>query len=282
LRPTSLQQAVGLLAEDSASQPLGGGTAIQILRKQGLLAPSSLVDLSLIPEMRGVDRQSGTLRIGAMMTHREVEQSAVVRGSVPLLHETYRQVGNVRVRHTATVGGNLAHADYRLDPPAALLALDAVLVAVGPGGARTIPVREFFIDVQKTALEPAELIQEIRLPIHDSTWSGAYIKFSSLAAHDWPCVGVAALVQSSGAGRVTAARVGVTALASTPFAVSVNAAAGAAQAELADAAAVAVLEKIDPIADVRGSVEYKTRVCATIVRDAVFAACSAAIQAMVA
>jgi carbon-monoxide dehydrogenase medium subunit len=275
LRPTSLQEAVGLLAEDSASQPLGGGTAIQILRKQGLLAPSSLVDLSLIPEMRGVDRQSGTLRIGAMMTHREVEQSAVVRGSVRLLQETYRQVGNIRVRHTATVGGNLAHADYRLDPPAALLALDAVVIAVGPRGTRTIPVRDFFVDVQQTVLEPAELIQEIRLPIHDSTWSGAYIKFSSLAADDWPCVGVAALVRSGGAGRVTAARVGVTALASTPFVVSVNAPAGVTQAELADAAAVAVLAKIDPIPDVRGSVEYKTRICATIVRDAVFAACSA-------
>jgi carbon-monoxide dehydrogenase medium subunit len=247
----------------------------------GLLSPTSLVDLSLVPEMRGVERHDGILRIGAMVTHREVEQSAVVRGSVPLLRETYRQVGNVRVRHTATVGGNLAHADYRLDPPAALLALDASVVAVGPGGTRTVPVREFFIDLLQTALQPAELIQEIRVPIHDSTWSGAYVKFSSLAANDWPCVGVAALVQSSGPGRVTAARVGVTALASTPLLASVDEPTGVTVAELADEAAAAVLEKIDPIPDVRGSVEYKTRVCATIVRDAVVAALSAEKQARV-
>jgi carbon-monoxide dehydrogenase medium subunit len=282
VHPTSLEEAVGLLAEDSSSQPLGGGTAIQILRKQGLLAPSSLVDLSLIPEMRGVDRHDGTLRIGAMVTHRHVEQSTVIRESVPLLQETYRQVGNVRVRNTATVGGNLALADYRLDPPAALLALDAFVITVGPRGTRSVPVREFFVDLQRTALEPAELIQEIRVPIHDSTWSGAYSKFSSLAVHDWPCVGVAALVQSSHVGRATAARVGVTALASTPFVVSVSAPAGVAEDELADEAAAAVREKIDPIPDVRGSVAYKTRLCATIVRDAVYAACSAKKQARVA
>jgi carbon-monoxide dehydrogenase medium subunit len=210
-----------------------------------------------------------------MVTHREVEQSAIVREAVPLLRETYRQVGNIRVRHTATVGGNLAHADFRLDPPAAFLALDASVIAVGPRGTRTVPMREFFIDLLETALEPAELIQEISVPIHDSTWSGAYMKFSSLAANDWPCVGVAALVQSTLAGRVTAARVGVTALASTPFGVSVNAPAGVTEVELADEAAAAVLEKIDPIPDVRGSAEYKTRVGATIVRDAVVAACSA-------
>jgi carbon-monoxide dehydrogenase medium subunit len=282
LRPTSLNEAVGFLAEDSSSQPLGGGTAIQILRRQGLLAPTSLVDLSRIPELRGVDRHEGTLRIGAMMTHREVEQSAVVREFIPLLRDTYRQVGNIRVRHTATVGGNLAHADYRLDPPAALLALDASVITVGPGGTRSVPMREFFVDLLQTTLEPAELIQEIRVPIHDSTWSGAYLKFSSLAANDWPCVGVAALVQSRRAGRVTAARVGVTALASTAFVVSLNRPMGLTEGELADEAAAAVLEKIDPIPDVRGSVEYKTRVCATIVRDAVLAACSAEKQARVA
>jgi carbon-monoxide dehydrogenase medium subunit len=217
-----------------------------------------------------------------MVTHREVEQSAVVRGSVPLLRETYRRVGNIRVRHTATVGGNLAHADYRLDPPAALLALDASVITVGRGGTRTIPVREFFVDLLQTALEPAELIQEIRVPIHDSTWTGAYVKFSSLAANDWPCVGVAALVQSTRAGRVSAARLGVTALAPTPLLVSVNAPAGVTEGVLADEAAAAVLENIDPIPDLRGSVEYKRRVCATIVRDAVLAACSAEKQARVA
>src|SRR5690242_186800 len=114
-----------MLEAEPEARALGGGTAIQILRRQGLLQPSVLVDLAGIPELHGISRQDGWLRIGAMVTHREVERSSEVGLIAPLLSETYRRVGNVRVRHTATVGGNLAHGDYRLDPPAALLALQA-------------------------------------------------------------------------------------------------------------------------------------------------------------
>jgi carbon-monoxide dehydrogenase medium subunit len=282
LRPTSLEEAIRLLVEDPTSQPLGGGTAIQILRKQGLLAPGSLVDLSLIPDMRAVQRdEGGGLRIGAMATHREVEQSDIVGASAPLLRETYRQVANIRVRHTATVGGNLAHGDYRSDPPAALLVLDASIVTAGPDGARCIPIQEFFVDLQQTALAPGELIREVRVPTHHALWSAAYTKFSSLAANDWPCVGIAVLVDWDSSGRVTGARLGVAALASTPLLVTLDGLAGATEHELTDAAVTAVLQAIDPIPDVRGSVEYKQRVCAVVVRDTVSAAYSAQRQAVV-
>jgi carbon-monoxide dehydrogenase medium subunit len=282
LRPTSLDEAIRLLAEDPTSQPLGGGTAIQILRKQGLLLPGSLVDLSLIPDIRGVDRdEAGGLRIGAMATHREVELSNIVGALAPLLRKTYRHVANVRVRHTATVGGNLAHGDYRSDPPTALLVLDASIMTAGPGGTRCIPIREFFVDLQQTALAPGELIREIRVPAQHAVWSSAYTKFSSLAANDWPCVGIAVRVDWDTSGRLTGARLGVAALASTPLLITLDGLAGATQYELSDAAETAVLQKIDPIADIRGSVEYKKRVCAVVVRDTVSAAYSAERMAMV-
>ncbi|HYY87679.1 MAG TPA: xanthine dehydrogenase family protein subunit M [Chloroflexota bacterium] len=256
-RPASLREALDLLASDPEARPLAGGTAIQILRRQGLLTPGVLVDLMGVPELRGIREANGRLRIGAMVTHREVEQSPQV---MPLLRQTYRHVGNVRVRHTATVGGNLVHGDYRLDPPAALLVLGATLRLAGPRGTREIAVQDFFVDLLETALEPGELLVDVAIPLTHTTRSSAFVKFSSLAANDWPCVGVAAVLDWTPDGAVERVRLGVTAMAPTPLLVEVGD---------PEQAAAAVLEQVDPIPDVRGSVAYKRRVCAAVVRDAV-------------
>jgi carbon-monoxide dehydrogenase medium subunit len=264
LHPSSVEEAIGLLSDNAEALPLAGGNAIQILRRQGLLGDRTLVDLAGIDLLQQMAVAGFTLWLGAMLPLREVERSA----GVWLLCEAYRRVGNVRVRNTATVGGNLAHGDYRLDPPAARLVLGAEAEIAGPNGYRTIPVRDFFVDLLQTALGPAELLVGVRVPLSHPPRSSAFVKFSSLAANDWPCVSVAAALEWED-DAISAARVGVTCMAATPLLVEVPLGDGRDVAALAESAARTVLASIDPIPDIRGSVQYKRRVCEAIVRDAI-------------
>jgi carbon-monoxide dehydrogenase medium subunit len=272
-RPGTLDEAIAMLQQEPAARPLGGGTAIQILRRQGLVDPPVLVDLAPLAELQGIREEHGSLRIGAMVTHREVERSTLLGSTARLLCETFRRVGNVRVRHTATVGGNLAHGDYRLDPPAALLALDASLTIAGPGGTRTLAMRDFFVDLLETALQHAEVLVHINVPLVHARRSSAFEKFSSLAANDWPCVAVAAVLDwDDSSGGLLAARLGVTAMAPTPLLIELAEVTGLTEAGLADAAVQAVMAVVDPLPDLRGSADYKRRACAAVVRDAIASA----------
>jgi aerobic carbon-monoxide dehydrogenase medium subunit len=266
-RPRTLAEALDILEREPEARALGGGTAIQILRRQGLLNPSLLVDLAAVPELQAIHREDGRLRIGAMVTHREVERSAEIKQGAPLLCETYKRVGNVRVRHSATVGGNLAHGDYRLDPPAALLALHASVTIAGMGDTRQLPIQAFFVDLLETALQHGEILVDVTIPSSQAPRSSAFEKFSSLAANDWPCVGVAAVLEWSSSGRLNGAKLGVTAMAATPLLVELPGV--QTEHDLADQAVEAVLTKVDPIPDVRGSAAYKRRACAAVVRDAI-------------
>src|SRR5581483_10710974 len=156
LQPTSLQEACGLLQEhaDEASL-IAGGTALLIMLRERVYQPPYLIDLKTVPGLDRIRHEPGVgLRLGALTTHRDVELSPLVRERLPVLAQTYRQVGNVRVRHAATVGGNLAHGDYRLDPPAPLIALHASARIVRADGERTVPLEEFFLGLYATALEP--------------------------------------------------------------------------------------------------------------------------------
>ena len=146
-----------------------------------------------------------------------MERSPVVRERWPVLAETYQLVGNVRVRHAATVGGNLAHGDYRLDPPAPLMALRAAVRLAGAFGERTVPLEEFFFGLYTTALEPGEILTEVIVPEPPPRTAAAYLKYTSLSEMDWPCLGVAAAVTLAEDGTCDDLRVVLTALASTPI-----------------------------------------------------------------
>src|SRR5919201_1652302 len=142
LQPRTADEAVGLLdryGEDEA-RVVAGATALTILLQQGLIHPAALVSIGQLPGLDRIEREDGTLSIGALVKHRAVETSPLVRQSLPGLAEVFATVANVRVRNAATVGGLLAEADYASDPPAALLALDATVQALGPGGPRDIPM----------------------------------------------------------------------------------------------------------------------------------------------
>ena len=145
LQPHSLPEAVELLQKHGDdARAIGGGTTLVILMKQRALYYPYLVDLQTIPGLNEIKREPDGIRIGALTTHRMVELSPMIRQAFPAVAEAFSHIGNVRVRQTASVGGNLAHADYRLDPPPPLLALGAEVSAFGPNGARTIPLKELF------------------------------------------------------------------------------------------------------------------------------------------
>ncbi len=269
-RPATLGEACALMAEHEDAMVYGGGTAVQILQKQGVLFASHLVDLSRIPGLSGVDETPEGLRIGAMTSLRTVETSPLVRRVAPLAARVYGHVANPRVRNTASVGGNLAHGDYRLDPPTALLVLDATVRLAATSGTRTVPVREFFTGFQETAVRPGEIITAVDIPRQEAV--GAWFtKLSSLSANDWPCASAAVLVtggQRFGRG-ARHVRLGLGAVAPTPVFAEVDVPADAGADEAAGAAREAVGPLIDPIPDVRGGVPFKRHLALVAVEEAV-------------
>lgn len=265
-RPDSLDEVCQLLADLEDAQVYGGGTAIQILLKQSVLFTENLVDLSRVPGLDTVDVGTGEVRVGAMVPIRRMEADPDVRRVVPLAAETYARVANPRVRNTASVGGNVAHGDYRLDPPTALLVLGGSIEARSVRGTRTIPVREFFTEFQETALEHDEVITAITIPAQPAAAAGGYVKMSSLGENDWPSASCAALLVDGDGPREL--RLGLGALAPVPVYLSLDVA-GQDAAGAASDAVEAAEPLIDPIPDIRGSSDYKRRLGRVAVRDAV-------------
>jgi carbon-monoxide dehydrogenase medium subunit len=263
LEPRSIDDAVAALdsyGEDGRA--VAGSTAVSLLLRSGLIQPRALVSLGHLPGLRGIHRENGVLRIGALATHREVEMSATVREALPVLAETFGSVANVRVRNAATVGGVLAEADYASDPPTALLALGATVEVRGPDGDRIIPIDAFFRGFYETALQSNELVHHVRVPILASGVGAAYEKFVTRSSEDRPCVGVFATVRLAEDGRTCAElRVAIGAAAETPQRFpSAEALAHGQRLEpdVLRAIGDAYAERIDTLSDLRGSAWYRT------------------------
>jgi aerobic carbon-monoxide dehydrogenase medium subunit len=260
LAPSSLEAALELRAQhgDKATV-VAGGTFVGILVNQGLLSPSALLSLRDVAELRGIAVDGGELRLGATVTHREVERDARVRERWPVLARTFALVASPRVRNQATVGGVLADADYASDPPAMLQALGARAVLRSVRGERAVPVAELILGYYETAIAPDELLVEVRVP--PAPERAVYRKFRSRSSEDRPCVAVAAVRERGGAPRIV-----VGAVAPTPQEFpDVCAEPGMDAAEIGRRYA----ERIEPIADARGSAAYRGRVTAVEVRRAV-------------
>lgn len=268
LQPQSLAEAVAMLEKHGDdARPIGGGTTLVILLKQRAVYYPFLVDLQTIPGLNRIEQENGGVRIGALVTHRDVECSPVIRNSFPMLADAFSKIGNVRVRQTASVGGNLAHADYRLDPPPPLLVLGAEVTAVGPAGRRTIALKHFFRGLYETALEPGELVVDVRVPAMPAHSKAAYLRYSALSANDWPCLGVAALITEQN-GRCQELRLALGGLAATP--ILVNGLEFLCDQPL-DEGAIAKLvdvvdEQISPFSDLRGSEWYKRRMARVFIK----------------
>ncbi|HEY2948858.1 MAG TPA: xanthine dehydrogenase family protein subunit M [Micromonosporaceae bacterium] len=273
LRPSTVEDAVTALADggDEAKVLAGGQSLLPVLRLR-LSAPSVLVDLGGLAQLRGARVDGDRLVVGAMTTHAEVAGSEVVGAEVPLLAVAAAGIGDRQVRHLGTLGGALAHADPAGDLPTVAVALDAELVVAGPGGRRSIPASEFFRDLFTTALGPDEVLVEVRLP-RMSGWGFRYEKFQR-TAQAWATVGVAAAVRREN-GSIAEARVALTNMGPRPVRAAAveQALAGAdATADALAAAAGHAAEGASPASDLSASAEYREHLARVLTRRALVAA----------
>jgi len=277
VRPRSLDEAVQALAGggDDAKVIAGGQSLLPLLRLR-LASPDLLVDLAGLEELRGVADAGDALLIGARTTHYQVINDPLVAAHCGLLAEAARTVADPAVRHRGTLGGSLAHADPAGDLPAVALALDAILVASGPGGEREIAAADFFVDYLTSSLHPDEILTAVRVPKLGPGWGYRYEKFHR-TAQAWATVGVAALVRRSN-GSVAEARIGLTNMGSTPLrATAAESAAAGAQAsrDALRAAAASADEGTNPPGDLHGAPDYRRHLARVLTGRALAAAAGA-------
>ena len=259
VRPSSLAGAVQALegGGDDAKVIAGGQSLLPLLRLR-LSHPDLLVDIGGLGELAGVRDAGDALVIGAMTTMYSLIRDPLIREHCGLIAEAAETVADPAVRHRATIGGSLAHADPAGDLPAVICALDARLVATGPGGEREIAPADFFVDYLTTALAPGEILTAIRVPKLGPGWGYRYEKFQP-TAQAWAIVGVAALARRAD-GHVAEARIGLTNMGTIPVrARAAEAAAAGAEASreaLASAAANAD-EGTNPPDDLRAAADYR-------------------------
>jgi carbon-monoxide dehydrogenase medium subunit len=271
LEPTSVEEASRMLAglEDEEAQVIAGGTALILTLRQRMLKPKHLLSIAKIDRLRGIefDEKSG-LRIGALARHADVARSPVVRRHYPVLASMAERVANPQVRNQGTIGGNLCYGDPSTDPPGCLLALGATVVLGSTRGQRTIPLEEFIVDYFETALEPDEILMEIRVPPLPSGVTGVYSRFLRTAAEHRPLVSVALVVHRDGAScRDARLVVG----ASTPIPVRLRRAEEFLEGRVVDAAVAVeaanmVAQDIEPLSDLRGSAEFRRDMVRAVAR----------------
>jgi len=278
LEPATLDEALALLARHGREARLiAGGTGLVNLMKQRLVNPGYVVSLRRLVELAQLGF-NGSLRIGALCTHRTLETSPIVHSHAPLLAEAARRVATIRIRTMATIGGAVAHADPNQDLPPALIALGARVKLRSADGERQIPVDQFFTGYYETQAKPDEIVTEIEMPAAPPGSGWAYLKFLPQTADDYATVAVAAMLRLDG-GRIADARVALGATASTPLR-----AAAVEQALRGQAATAAVIERaasaaasiVDPISDFRGSADYKRDMAVVFVRRALTQAAAVA------
>lgn len=275
VRASTVSQAVDVLRKNGdRAKVLAGGQSLIPLMKLRLADPAILVDIGRIPGLSSVGEDGNTLKIGATARHRDLETSKVIRTRYPLLADVPKGLGDPEVRNLGTIGGSLAHADPAGDWGTALLAFDAKIVATGPKGRRTIPVDEFFEDTFSTALQPAEVLTEIRIPKPGPRSGGAYKKLKRKTG-DFAIVSAAAQLSLDAKGAIGNVRIGLGAVGSTPIRAKRAEAAltgkAPTAATLGDAARLAA-EESHPASDLHGSEAYKRAMVQVMTRRALEAA----------
>lgn len=267
-RVTTVDEAVALrvrFGDDAAVY--AGGTELLLAMKMGVARWPHLIDVKPIPELHHISTADGMLRIGATVTHWELERDSAVAQAVPAFAELERNVANIRVRAAGTLAGNIAFAEPHADPPALLMALGARVAVQGAKGTRSIPVGEFVTGMYQTGLGADEIIVAVEVPIPKPGVRASYVKFQIL---ERPSVGIAIVGDVRG-GRFTGApSVVVGAVDEMPRRVDTATLAGANahEAATADALAEAARGAVDPVDDLAGSGEYKRHLVGVFARRA--------------
>jgi carbon-monoxide dehydrogenase medium subunit len=206
VRPSSVDEAVAILAADPDAKVLAGGHSLIPAMKLRLAAPSTIVDIARIEGLSGISSRGGAT-IGALTTYAEIVDSDKL-GDFPVVTDATRQVGDPSVRNRGTIGGSMAHNDPAADLTAVMLALNASVTAKGSNGERTIPVDDLFVGLLTTSLEPDEILTSVVIPNDFSNAKQAYVKHAHPAS-GYAVVGVAVAVKDKD-GKVESARIGVT------------------------------------------------------------------------
>lgn len=241
------------------AQLIAGGTVVVPMMKHRLLAPSVLIGIDRIPELRGVTTTRDGIRIGAATTHRELADDAAVRAQSPLLATACRSVASPVIRSMGTLGGNVCYGESASDPPSALLALGAHAVLHGPQGRRTVPLSDFFLGLYETDVREGELLTEVVVPAQPADARSIYVKWTPRAKEDKPLLGLAVLLTVDG-DVCREAQLAVSGIDPVPtlLPAAVNRLAGSRLTATAiDEAAEAASAEVDPIDDLQGTATYR-------------------------
>lgn len=268
--PKSAAEALELLGRyGTDARLLAGGQSLVPLLNFRLSAPAVIIDLNRAADLAYIKEENGLVRIGAMTRQRAIEFSPLVKTRLPLLAETTRWVGHLPTRTRGTIGGSLAHSDPAAEYPAVAAALDAELVIRGSGGERVVRAAEFLVGFMTTAMQPGEILVEVRVAAQVPNSGWAFEEFSRRHG-DFAIVGIAAMVAVEG-DRCRSAR--LAACGAGPTAIRLRAAeeilegGGVGDRDIADAAARAA-ELVDPSADLHASVEYRRHLTRVLARRA--------------
>jgi CO/xanthine dehydrogenase FAD-binding subunit len=271
LAPASLDEALALLAErGDEAKVLAGGQSLVPLLNFRLVRPGYLIDLNDIPGLAYIRQENGHVAIGALTRQRALETSDLIRERVPLLADAMPQIGHVQIRNRGTIGGSLAHADPAAELPAVVAALDGELVVRGASGQRVLRPDEFFLAYLTTALDPTELLVEVRLPVVPPRTGTAFLEVSRRHG-DFALVGVAASVTLDDAGVCTGCAIALIGVGSAPFV-----ARAAAQRLVGSRPTTEVLEDVgrlaaadlSPDGDLHASSQYRRHVAGVLTRRA--------------
>ena len=274
----NLDDALSLLAKHKDdAKLLAGGHSLLPAMKLRIAQPKVLIDISRIKDLNYIREEAGQIRIGAMTTHFQIETSDLLRRVCPLLPETATNLGDMQVRNKGTMGGSIAHADPAADWPAAVIALNAEMVAVGPKGERVIKSDDFFVQLFTSALQPGEILREIRFTPPKGKFGQAYMKFRHPAS-GFAVVGVAVSVTAEGS-KCGACGMGVTGVAGKAFrAGGVERALKGASLDDKSLAAAAnhVADGVDANSDLFASGDYRKHLAQVYARRALETAASRA------
>jgi carbon-monoxide dehydrogenase medium subunit len=271
--PETLDDALtALRGRGEDAKVLAGGHSLLPLMKLRLAAPTLLVDLRKVPGLRGVHRENGQWRIGAMTRHADLQGNA----DLGPVGKATALIADQQVRNRGTIGGSLAHGDPASDLPAVLLAAQGAVTVAGAGGTREVAAADLFEDYLTTKVGAGEVLTEVRVPDFDG-WGSSYLKFSR-RAEDWAMVGVVALVKKAADGSCEDVRVALTNMGSTPLRASATEAAlrgGALDASAIAGAAEHAAEGTEPPGDLNATPEYKRHLARVLTRRALEEAAAA-------
>ena len=271
--PTSLDQVFGLLDQyGDDARVMAGGTALVIQMKQRLSQPGHVIGLRQVGGLNSIESTTEGLRIGALCTQRQIENSILIAEDLPLLAKTFRKAATPRIRNMATIGGGLVNGDPNQDPPPALIALGASAVMTSKSGDRVVPLEDLFLDYYETDIHPGEVLTSVLVPPAPAGSGSVYLKFLPRTADDYGTVSAAAIVSKEQDGTFKDVRIVLGSVGVTPIRAkdAEDALRGKALTdENIRAATALVKDAVDPLEDFRGSSEYKTDMAEVFARRAV-------------